>query len=91
MNEHSKQNNNKTFQILDLPQDIFMGLPDISLSGNRKLYISNHRGILSYDHEEMTILVKEFQIHVKGKGLAIDSYTKDDLTISGYIHSMEFV
>lgn len=91
MNEHSKLTTNKIITGLDLPQDLFLGLPIISLSGNREIYISNHRGILSYGQEEMVILVKDYQIQIKGKALCIISYTKEELTIQGYIRSMEFV
>lgn len=90
MNEHNKQNTNKIIKALDLPQDLFLGLPNISMSGNREVYISNHRGILSYGQEEMVILIKDYQIMIKGKGLSIISYTKEDLTIQGFIRSMEF-
>ena len=91
MNEHSKRTTNKIIKTLDLSQDLFLGLPNISLSGNREVYISNHRGILSYGQEEMVILIKDYQIQIKGKALCIISYTKDDLTIQGYIRSLEFV
>ena len=91
MSEHSKQTANKIITTLDLPKDIFLGLPNISLSGNREIYISNHRGILSYGHEEMIIMVKDYQIQIKGKSLCIVSYTKEELTIQGYIRSLEFI
>ncbi len=91
MNEHSKQTTNKIIKTLDLPQDLFLGLSNISLSGNREIYITNHRGILSYGQEEMVILIKDYQIQIKGKSLCIISYSKEELTIQGYIRSMEFV
>lgn len=91
MNKHSKPITNKIIKTLDLPQDLFLGLSNISLSGNREIYISNHRGILNYGHKEMVILLKDYQFQIKGKNLCIISYTKDELTIQGYIHSMEFV
>ncbi len=91
MSEHSKQTTKKLIETLDLPQDIFLGIPILSLCGNKELYISNHRGILSYGQEEMIILAKEYQIRVKGKALNIVSYTKEDLTIQGYILSLEFL
>lgn len=91
MSEHIKQTTNKIITTLDLPKDIFMGLPNISLCGNREVYISNHRGILSYGQEEMVILVKDYQLVFKGKNLTVSSYSRDDLTIHGYIFSMEFV
>ncbi|MBQ3558335.1 MAG: sporulation protein [Agathobacter sp.] len=76
---------------LDLPKDLFLGLSNLSLCGNRELYISNHRGILSYGQEEMVILVKDYQILIKGKALCIVSYSKEELTIHGYLRSLEFI
>lgn len=91
MSEHSKQTTKKLIETLDLPQDIFLGTPILSLCGNKELYISNHRGLLSYGQEEMIVLTKEYQIRVRGKNLNIVSYTKEDLTIQGFILSVEFV
>ncbi len=70
---------------LELPQDLFEGMPNILLTGNRKLYISNHRGILAYEKDEIIILAKAVQIKVQGEELVIESYSKDELVIRGYI------
>lgn len=91
MNEDRKGNKNKLIKNLDLPEDLFLGYANIYLSGNREIYISNHRGIMSYGQEEITVLTKEYQLQIKGKALDISSYTKDELTIKGYIHSLEFI
>lgn len=91
MNEHSKNTTQKIIETLDLPQDIFLGLPNLSLNGNRELYISNHKGIMYYGQEKMVILAMEYQIQVLGKELNIVSYTREDLTIQGYILSVEFL
>ena len=71
---------------LELPQDLFEGMPNIFLTGNQKLYISNHRGILSYDKDEIIILTKTVQVKVQGEELMIESYSKDELVIRGYIY-----
>ena len=71
MSEHSKQTTNKIISTLDLPKDLFLGLSNISLSGNREIYISNHKGILSYGQEEMVIMIKDYQLLIKGKSLCI--------------------
>lgn len=91
MSNENKHTTNKLITALDLPKDLFLGLPNISMSGNQELYISNHKGILSYGQEDMTILVKDYQILIKGKNLCISYYTKNDLTVCGYIRSIEFV
>ncbi len=91
MNESRKQISNKIIHTLDLPEDLFLGLANISLIGNKEIYISNHQGILSYEEDETNILLKNYQIQIKGKGLQITSYSKEDITISGYIRSLEFI
>lgn len=91
MSEHSKQTTNKIITTLDLPKDIFMGYSNICLNGNREIYISNHRGILSYGQDEITILMKEYQMQIQGKSMCIVSYSKEELTIQGYIRSLEFI
>lgn len=96
MSEHLNLTNNKlihtkVIDTLDLPQDLFLGLPNISLCGNQEIYICNHHGILSYDQEEAIVLVKDFQIQVKGRGLLISSYTRDEVTIRGYIRTVGFL
>lgn len=91
MNEHSKRTTNKIITTLDLPEDLFLGMSNISLCGNKEIYISNHRGILAYGQEEIVILLKDYQLQIKGKNLTIFSYSKEELTIQGYIRSLEFV
>lgn len=90
MNEHMEQTTNKLIESLDLPKDLFLGFPCISLTGNQELYILNHRGILSYEPENIVILAKPFQIKIQGRGLVIDSFSKDEILIKGYIRGMEF-
>ena len=91
MSEHNKQTTNKIISTLDLPKDIFMGYSNICLNGNREIYISNHRGILSYGQNEITILMKEYQMQIQGKSMCIVSYSKEELTIQGYIRSLGFI
>lgn len=80
-----KKTTETIIESLDLPQDLFQGMPILSLTGNRKLYISNHRGIMLYEKETIVILAKHMQIRIEGKELVIESYSQDELVIRGYI------
>lgn len=75
---------------LDLPQDLFLGYPCINLTGNREVYISNHRGLLVYETEHIVISTKPFSIHIRGRNLIIETYSKEEILVKGYIFSMEF-
>ena len=91
MSEHNKQTTNRIITTLDLPEDLFLGLPNISLLGNKKMYISNHRGILSYSPDEIIVIIKDYQILIRGKQLNIVNYSKDELSILGHVCSLEYV
>lgn len=90
MKERIEQTTNKIIESLDLPQDLFLGMPCLSFTGNRELFISNHRGILSYETEQISVQAKSFQIQIAGKHLVIVNYSKDELIIKGNIRSVEF-
>lgn len=85
-----EQRTKKVVESLELPQDLFLGLPNLSFTGDRELYIMNHRGILNYEEESIIILAKTMQIQVKGKKLTLATYSKDEIIIKGYIRSVEF-
>ncbi len=91
MKESMNTPSNSILKALDLPEDLILGLPCISLVGNREIRISNHRGLLSYDECCIVILAKTFEMKLKGSELLITSYSKEELCISGYIESMEFI
>lgn len=91
MNEHSKLSVKKILDTVDLPNDLFLGIPTLSFEGNQELYISNHRGLLAFTTEEIIVLSKDYQIQIKGRGLNILTYSKDELIIKGYVSSLEFV
>ena len=75
---------------LDMPKDLFLGYPCIYLTGNQELYLSNHRGLLLYETEHIIILTKPFEAHVYGRSMVIETYSKEEILIKGYILSMEF-
>ena len=91
MSKKTKITTKNIIESLDLPQDIFLGLPNLSLCGNREVYISNHRGILSYKQDEVVVITKEYQIMIHGRNLSIALYSKDELIITGYIRAVEFI
>ena len=90
MGKRMEQATENIIESLDLPQDLFLGFPCISLTGNREVYISNHRGLLVYETDIIVVLAKPFQIRICGRNLIIEAYSKEEILIKGYIHSMEF-
>ena len=94
-NQQKKNKNayemNTVIDTLELPKDIFCGLPLLSMEGNRSLCITNHRGIIRYSHETIVVASRSYGIEVTGRELMIPRFTQDILEITGYMESVRFL
>lgn len=82
---------NHVVEALELPKDIFGGLPLISMEGNRSLSITNHRGIVRYEHEKIVVATRHGSIEVTGRDLVIPQFTGDVIEIRGYVEGVTFL
>lgn len=78
-------------ELFDLPVDVVAGLPHVELMGDRQFYMERHRGILSYDQEEIDINGERMIVKVFGSGLELVSMTGEALRIQGRIERVEWV
>lgn len=94
-NEQKKNKNayemNTVIDTLELPKDIFCGLPLLSMEGNRSLCITNHRGIVRYSREKIVIATRNGNIEIAGRELLIPKFTKDIIEIRGYLEGVTFL
>ncbi len=74
--------------MLHIPMDVAAGEPVITVTGRRNVYIENYKRIVSFMDDEIKIQGKPCRIIVRGKRLAIEYYTGDDILISGLIQSV---
>lgn len=76
---------------LELPQDLFLGYPILTLQGNRFLCIENHRGIIQAGREKIVVAAKPWGIAITGKELSIVRFTKDFMEITGFMEHISFL
>lgn len=91
MRSQDQKQEHKIIERLELPQDIILGVPLLSMQGNSELMIENHRGLLQYDSNEIRVRTKTFTVQVIGRKLTIQEYRKDVLIIRGWIERMQFL
>ncbi len=89
--QNNKTISERTLETLELPRDIFLGMPLLSMTGNRTLCITNHRGIRQYGNEMVVIAAKPFTIKITGRNLYIPSLSGDQVEITGYMESVLFL
>ncbi|GAA0181935.1 sporulation protein YqfC [Clostridium sediminicola] len=78
---------NKTREVfaerLDLPKDIVMNLPKISVIGDKEITIENHKGIVVFDENEIKVNSSIGLILIKGRELEILFMENKTLTLKG--------
>lgn len=81
----------KIVSACNIPSDVVLGYPIITMTGNRSVVIESYRGIIEYRVDMIRIQTKSGQIKVLGKSLNIEYYTSDEMKIEGCIASIEFI
>ncbi len=90
MKNRKHVNRENLVNALELPKDLLLGMPYLTLCGNQELLIENHRGFLTYSNTQMVILCKNFQIQINGKDLYVEYYTADSMKIQGFMEQIIF-
>lgn len=77
-------------ELLDLPKDIFLDLPRISVIGDLQLVVENHRGLLQYDPDRVVVGMNQGRLVIRGSDLGIGSVNGDAMIITGQLLAIEF-
>ena len=76
---------------MDLPQDVMMDLPRITMIGQIHIYIENHRGLLAYTDKELRLLLKQGQLLIKGKSFVIKTFLPEEVLLEGKIDQVIYI
>lgn len=74
-----------------VPKDVLLGVPILTLTGQTEANLENHRGILEYTEGIVRIRGKSGQIRISGRDLRIAYYTNDEMKITGHIEKVEYI
>jgi sporulation protein YqfC len=76
---------------LDLPEDVMMDIPRITMVGQLHIYIENHKGLLTFSDKEIRILLSKGQLLVKGKAFVIKTILPEELLLEGKIEQVLYI
>lgn len=76
---------------MDLPQDVMMDLPRITMIGQLHIYIENHRGLLAFTDSEVRLMLKNGQLLIKGTGFVIKTILPEEIMLEGKIDKVYFI
>ena len=76
---------------MDLPQDVMMDLPRITMIGQLHIYIENHRGLLAFSDSEVRLMLKNGQLLIKGTSFVIKTILPEEIMLEGKIDKVYFI
>ena len=91
MKKHENPLSQNIINTCQLPKDVLEGAFIISMTGNTELMIENFRHILKYQPDSLILQCKKGNIHILGKNLNIEVYSKEELRIKGIISEIKFL
>ncbi|WP_313756362.1 sporulation protein YqfC [Tissierella sp.] len=78
-------------EALELPIDIMMDLPRLTLIGNIEVSLLNHKGIIEYTKEIIRINTKIGIFKITGEELEIKTILSEEIIIAGLINDIEII
>ncbi|KPB05303.1 MULTISPECIES: sporulation protein YqfC [Bacillaceae] len=83
--------NNWITNNMELPADVMMDLPRITMIGQIHIYIENHRGLLTFTDKEIRLLLKQGQLLVKGESFVIRTILPEEILLEGKISQVMYL
>lgn len=75
--------------VMEIPKDIALDLPRITMIGNLQMIIENHKGIVEYSENKIRVLVTRGQLEIEGKNMALRTIQLDEIIIDGEVYHIK--
>jgi len=72
-----------TASVLDLPQDVVLDLPRITMIGGLQLTVENHRGIIQFSPLSLRLAMDHGELEVSGEDLVIRNIGAEEVFVEG--------
>lgn len=76
--------------LFELPPDVVLDVPRVTMLGDMQLAIENHRSLLEYTDVRVAIGVPGGRLAVLGRDLTIGTVSAEMITVMGKIRSLCF-
>lgn len=90
MKRRNKANLQALAGLLEIPQDIVLDLPRITMLGNKQLLVENHKGIIEYTPSTVRVKLNQGELTVNGANLALGNLQADQILIEGTINELKY-
>ena len=85
-----KTTKEKITEMLDMPKEVVLDSPKLTVIGDNQITIENYSGIMEYANEIIRIKTSVKAITIKGERLEIRTITDVDILIEGIIKGIQY-
>jgi sporulation protein YqfC len=86
--QYRKKGLQKLAGLLEIPQDIVLDLPRITMLGNKQLLIENHKGIIEYTPSLVRIKLSQGELIVNGDNLSLGNLQTEQILVEGIVREV---
>ncbi len=76
--------------LLELPQDIVLDMPRITMLGNKQLLVENHKGLIEYTGTLVRIKLSQGELAITGSDLVIGNFQAEQLLVEGTLTDIKY-
>ncbi|CQR73917.1 YabP family protein [Sporomusa ovata DSM 2662] len=76
--------------LLEIPQDIVMDLPRITMLGNKQLLVENHKGIIEYTPSLVRIKLSQGELFIYGQMLTLGNLQAEQILVEGVVQKVNY-
>lgn len=80
-----------TVDALDLPGDVVMEIPRLTVMDGRQLLVENHRGILHFSAERLSLALDNGGLEILGEGMVLKTILPQELIVEGRIDEIKYI
>jgi sporulation protein YqfC len=78
-------------ELLELPKEIVLNIPKLTMVGNGDMIIENYKSLIEYESERIRLNTGIGVVRITGSRLLIREITSEDIIICGEIQTLEFI
>lgn len=76
--------------LLEMPKEIVLDLPKVTIVGALQLVVENHKGIIEYTADKVRVSVANGEIEISGRNLILETILPEEISLEGEINSIFF-
>ncbi|MCO7175682.1 sporulation protein YqfC [Sporolactobacillus kofuensis] len=78
-------------EVSNIPEDVVLGVPRMTLIGQFRLSIENYKSVLAFSNTELRLALNEGELHIAGENFVLETILEKEIVLQGRVNDVRFV